>query len=61
MKKDFCMISNKPCRTKEEAEAKSIETGKRSYLCNFCDWWYMTTREPRENTVMVEPEENDLD
>lgn len=63
MKDDFCKRADKPCRTKEEAEAKAALATeyRRAYKCEFCGWWHLTSREKRPKVVEQEPLETDID
>jgi hypothetical protein len=65
MKKEYCARAEKPCRSKEDAEAKADASTeyRRAYRCEFCDYWHLTSRLRREDEFLVvnEPEEWDAD
>lgn len=60
-KKPFCERAQKPCRTKEGAANKvaRVSEYRRAYKCEFCDYWHITSRLPREYTAAHEIEERD--
>ncbi len=65
MKEDklFCKRSGKPCRAKDEADLKveAYIEYRRAYKCEFCGYWHITSRLRREDMVIHEPQERDVD
>lgn len=59
MIKDFCKRANKPCRTEEESAVKAAEKGFRSYQCEFCGTWHLTSKLKKIRPAIREREEMD--
>lgn len=44
MKEDFCMYAQKVKRSKENAQGKALEKDMRSYICESCRTWHLTSQ-----------------
>lgn len=59
MNKNYCQRANKPCRTEKEAEVKAFQKGMRSYRCEFCEAFHLTSKSKKQRMPERFREEED--